>query len=233
MKKILILEDRIKRQQSFLSDSHVPADFFTKYNDFVDNLKGNDFEGFKQRLIVESDYVFLKDYSCILIHRSAFEKEIINRIYTFCNKNKIDLVYFSGGISSTNLQENTKCSFLTINSKHFYSSNLVLFLEELKESSKINLGILAFGKQYDLNILLSFSHRLSFNDAISLLGKECLVEEFIEKYRINNESLKIFLKEKLDWFDEGSTTPYDTMFIVNNVKRDVEKLISEKLRFND
>jgi hypothetical protein len=233
MKKILILEDRIKRQESFLNDSHLPSDFFTRYADFVDNLEGNHYDDFKQKLSNASEYDFLKAYCCIIVHRSAFTKEIINRIFAFCNKNKIDLVYFSGGISSTNLQENSNYSFLTINSKHFYSSNLVLFLDELKNNSEINLGILAFGKQYDLNILLSFSHKLSFIDAIILLGNECLIEEFVEKYGINNESLKIILKEKLDWFDENNTTALETLSIFDNVKEVVEKLITEKLIFND
>lgn len=234
MKKILILEDRIIRQESFLDDSNLSKDFFSKYNNLVDNLQDSTFEKFKEKLAIEDEYDFLNLYSCVIVHRSAFSKEIVNKIYAFCSKNKINLVYFSGGISSTNLQGNDKFSFLTINSKQFYSSNLTMFLDEFKQYGRNNLGLLAFGEQYELNILLTFSYKLSFFNALELLKEECVIDEFVQAYDVDNELIISILKSKFDWFLEDNVdNPLKTLTIVKNAKELIEKIITEKVRFND
>ncbi|MDR6845668.1 hypothetical protein [Flavobacterium granuli] len=234
MKKILILDDRIKRQESFLNDSNLAKDFFVKYSDLVDNLQDSTFEKFKQKLAVEDQYGFLKDYACVIVHRSAFSKEIVNKIFAFCSKNNINLVYFSGGISSTNLQGNDKFSFLTINSKQFYSSNLTMFLEEFKQNGKDNLGLLAFGEQYELNILLTFSYKLSFFNALQLLKEDCVIDEFVQAYDIDNELIMNILKNKFDWFDDDNAdNPLKTLTVVKDAKELIEKIVTEKVRFND
>lgn len=234
MKKILILEDRVTRQESFLDDSNLSKDFFARYKHFVDNFEGTSFEEFKQKLADEEEYNFLLEYKCVIVHRSAFNKEIVNKIFSFCSKNKINLVYFSGGISSTNLQEDSNFSFLTINSKQFYSSNLAMFLDEFKENGNDNLGILAFGERYELNILLSFSHKLSFVNATRMLGEDCLIEEFVERYDIDNEFIRSIIASRFNWLDEENVdNTLKTLEVVESVKKFIEEIITEKVKFND
>ncbi|KLT68656.1 hypothetical protein [Flavobacterium sp. ABG] len=234
MKKILILEDRVTRQESFLEDSNLSKDFFVRHKDFIDNFEGTLFEDFKEKLANEEEYDFLLEYNCVIVHRSAFKKEIINKIFSFCSKNKINLVYFSGGISSTNLREDSKFSFLTINSKQFYSSNLAMFIDEFRETGNNNLGILAFGERYELNILLSFSHKLSFVNAVKILGEYCLIEEFVERYDVDNEFVRSILKSKFIWFDEDNIdNALKTLEVVNSIKKIIEEIITEKVKFND
>lgn len=140
MCNILLIEDRIERQALFSKDTSFD---FTKYSKILDN-----------RISLEG--VDLSIYTTIICHRSAFgelNSNTLDRLKDHCKKTSTQLIFFSGGISST-FYSNTSYEFLLLNSKSFYSNNLELYLNEIVEKTISNLRILAYGKNWKINIML-------------------------------------------------------------------------------
>ena len=61
------------------------------------------------------------------------------------------MVFFSGGISS-NFYDNSEFEKLEINSKTFYSKNLVLFLDAVKNQNE-DILMLCYGEYWKENIV--------------------------------------------------------------------------------
>jgi len=230
--KVILIEDRIHRQSNFLNDSNVSRDIFKNNCDYLTTPNGEEYNEIKENF-ENGKYEILQNFNCIIVHRSAFTKNILNGIYENCKMSGSHLVFFSGGISSTTLSEDSRFSFLTINSKNLYSTNLELFLNEIKESKNIDLGILAFGKNFEMNIFLSLLQRMSLVDELMLLGSECLVEELIEKYQIENRMLKSLLEKRFEWFQISSQVPILTSESVHAIKQFLLDYIHKKVRYND
>jgi len=140
MSKILLIEDRIERQVLFSKDTSFD---FSKYSKILDNR-------------TSLDGVDLFMYTTIICHRSAFgelNNTILDRLKDHCKKSNTQLIFFSGGISST-FYSNNSYEFLLLNSKSFYSNNLEHYLNEILKNSISNLCILAYGKNWKINIML-------------------------------------------------------------------------------
>jgi len=147
VKKILLIEDRVERQIKFRDDTGIN---FEKFSDFLDNK-------------IKLDKSSLNDYSTIITHRSAFGNEdenILDYLKKYCEETGTQLVFFSGGISTT-YYSNTKYEFLLLNSKSFYSRNLQLFLEDVKQNENPNLLLLGYGEQWKFNILLNTLEKIN------------------------------------------------------------------------
>lgn len=157
MKKILIIEDRTQRQEQFLEKTGIKI---SRY-DFVDNTIGDDYVNIKKDLLKG---VFVLDkYDVIVSHRSAFDKDngkILDLIKDYCEKTQKSLILFSGGISASYYVK-TPYELLSLNSKDFYSENLELFFDEVKNNNTINLLLLAFGEKWKLNLILHVLEKLN------------------------------------------------------------------------
>jgi len=143
MKKILLIEDRVKRQQLFMQDTDIDL---SKYEDILDNLT----DGLEED-VLDDDFNF-DDYSYIISHKSAFNgknTEFLNKLQTYCEDNNKPLILFSGGLS-VNYYTNDDYEKLEINSKTFYSQNLKLFLEAFKKQSE-NILMLCYGENWKYN----------------------------------------------------------------------------------
>ena len=215
MKKILLVEDIPQRQANFLEKQGIDLLLFSdrlincaeeKYHSIIDDIKNNNIDW--------------TQYSTILIHRSGFEtqREILKNI---CQENKIKLVFFSGGISST-FYTDKPYEFLQLNSKDLYTKNLELFLE----SNKNNLLELAYGDKWKINILLNNLEKINkFIEDNKLNGNQekVLYSDFSTEIEI--DLLKRFI-ENLP-LKEGMTT------IEITVIEDISKKIVRKIKMKD
>lgn len=168
MFKILLIEDRIERQRLFSEDTGFD---FNKYMDILDNRPSLE------------DGIDLSIYSTIICHRSAFGESndnILDRLKDHCKRTKTQLVFFSGGISST-FYSNTTYEFLLLNSKSFYSRNLTFYLDEVLKGSLSNLGIMAYGKNWKINLML---------DVLSKVNM--FINQNISKEKIKAQRLKTY-----------------------------------------
>ena len=225
--RLLLLEDRVVRQQNFIKE--LGDDLFKKYNAVLDNKTGNEFEAIKRAFSIK-DFSCLESYDGIIVHRSAFNKDVKVSIFEHCKVLHKPLVYFSGGISSISLDESMGFPFLTINSKDFYSNSLVAFLSNLTENSEINLGSLAFGSDWELNLLLSLRQRISFDGILETTANRCDVSEIQSKYQIQNGYIMSLLERNLSWFREGEIidNPVDR---ISEIKSVVQSEINNKIIF--
>lgn len=167
MLKILLVEDRIERQILFTKDTLFD---FSKYSEILDN-----------RTTLEN--LDLSNYNTIICHRSAFgesNNNVLDRLKDHCKKTKTQLVFFSGGISST-FYSYSPYEFLLLNSKSFYSHNLELYLNEILENSVSNLRIMAYGKNWKINLML---------DTLSKINM--FISQNIGKDKIKAQRLKTY-----------------------------------------
>ena len=145
MKKILLIEDRVERQKKFTEDTGIKLE---EYSDILDN-------------VTSLDKTSLDKYSIIVTHRSAFENRSENSLdflKKHCETTHTQLVFFSGGISSTYYSK-TKFEFLLLNSKSFYNKNLKEFLDDFRDKMNTdkngNILLLGYGKYWEINIILN------------------------------------------------------------------------------
>lgn len=167
MHKILLIEDRVERQEIFSNESGFS---FDQYSDILDNRTA-------------LDGVELNHYSTIISHRSAFgesNSNVLDNLKDHCRRTKTQLVFFSGGISSTFYSYNNY-EFLLLNSKAFYGSNLKLYLDDVKSCQSSNLRLMAYGTHWKINLML---------DTLSKVNM--FIAQNINKDRIKAQRLKTY-----------------------------------------
>jgi len=141
MIKILLIEDRVERQELFSKEISFN---FQSYSKIIDNK-------------ISLWQTNLDQYSTIICHRSAFgdlNSTILDQLKNHCKGTKTQLVFFSGGISST-FYSDTSYEFLLLNSKSFYSQNLKLYFDEIMKNDISNLRLLAYGENWKISLLLN------------------------------------------------------------------------------
>ncbi len=146
--KILLIEDRETRQKRFTKID------FSKY-EIIDNKICDRYKEIEKEF--NEERFELDKYDVIISHRSAFgenNSKVLSKLNAFCKENKKKLILFSGGISVP-FYTTTAFEFLSINSKELYGNNLELFLEDAQKNNDSNLLLLAYGKNWELNILLN------------------------------------------------------------------------------
>ena len=157
MKKVLLIEDRYKRQQLFRKQTGIKLE---KYSDILDNCIEDKYNAFLNEILLsEFD---LTSYDIIITHKSAFGEDndvILKTLTEHCKKYTKPLVLFSGGIVG-NYYNREVYEVLELNSKTFYSQNLTLFLDAIKEENE-NLLMLPYGRQWQLNIILNVIESLN------------------------------------------------------------------------
>lgn len=152
MKRILFIEDRVERMKKFspmnlFENKHIQVITGLEYDHFVLKLDKNDLNS------------LFGDFECIISHKSALDLSQRGRIKNYCETEKKSLIFFSGGISYS-FYSDKNFPYLNINANDFYSDKLKLFLDEYDTTEKVNMPILQFGKNWELNKLLNFRNDL-------------------------------------------------------------------------
>jgi len=198
MKKILLLEDRTPRQNSFMQETQINL---SDYSDILDNMINADYEVCYQA-IKEKKFDFTP-YDVIISHKSAFGEDyplIENEFKKYCKAHSKTLVLFSGGIDS-NYYLKEDFEQIELNSKTFYSQHLKLFLESFRKNINMPL-ILSYGEKWRINILLNVLENINYilesNNGCMLYKRflsssniETLEALNINLYQVNLEGKKI------------------------------------------
>ncbi len=180
MRKIIFFENKVARKDNYSIDFAKYEKLETVFGDEKCNKVLDDF--------LEDNSMF-DQYDTILIHATLYyENERSNLFRTlkeYC-KNKISLVIFSGGGDIGSLNNNT----LEVTAKSFYE-NIKIFLEKYQDNAS-NLLMLAYGENWDLNMLLNILEKLNIliedND-----------DDFIEDYDDFKDDFDFFkIKKVLD-----------------------------------
>ena len=170
MKKIALIEDRTKRQELFMEATNIEMD---EYSDILNNIIEDSYREFKDTIL--KDDSVLDKYDMIISHKSAYEAEnskALEIIEKHCEEFDKPLVYFSGGIS-VNLYTHNDFDKLILNSKTFYSQNLKIFLDAVRED-KEHILMLSYGNNWKLNIVLNNLEKINL---------------FLERYKLGQEDI--------------------------------------------
>ena len=218
--KALLIEDRKERQKLFMEKFNINLE---EYKDVLFNSIDEKYQKIYEDLRNEN-YEDLKNFDVIISHKSAFEGEnskIIHRLEKFSKENNKKLVFFSGGIDGIYYDKENEFEYMELNSMIFYSKNLELFLNELKED-KDNILILAYGKKWKLNILIEFL------DTMTKYIMDLDENLFPFPYEYFKEDLELIkLKEfgfKIKFNKEEITKP-EMIEIKNNLSNYIEEII--------
>lgn len=152
MKKIILIEDRLERQKQFMSETQI-KELSTLIELDLRNLGRAIIEDINDSKISLS----LEESDLLIFHRSVLNNKGIQTLFDYCQKNKKDLILFSGGISQVTYN-GEKFQFLVINSKNFYNDNLIQFINEYKKGEVQSLLQLIYGEKWKLAALLQYRH---------------------------------------------------------------------------
>ena len=174
MKKIALIEDRYNRQIGFLEQNGFLLD---NYTDILENFVLGKADKLLEDII--SDNFDLNEYDIIISHKSVELKgknntntTIIDKLTNFCEERGKMLVLFSGGIDANYYREN----YLELNSQTFYSQNLKLFLDAIKNDDE-NILILCYGLKWKINILLNTLEKIDKeSEKYKRFAKDCKIE---------------------------------------------------------
>ena len=218
MKKVLLIEDRFKRQEKFKEKLKINLE---KYNDVLDNAV---YEGY------EEVYSFLKNhnldfspYDIVLVHKSAFGDEnstISAYIEQECKKMSIMLIYFSGGIDANYYKKEDNFELFEVNSTTLYSENITLFLEVYRNGI-LAPGLILYGKHWKINVLCNQLNKLNI---------------YIEQLKDNDE-LENFFYEDNSYLQDILFKMEDIEFykpkpINEEISKDEMKKLRDSIRYN-
>lgn len=212
--KVALIEDRIDRLNKY-------ADPRIKEIAFLNIITEEKFNILAEEIAAKI-YSQLDIYDCLMLHRSAFDNESRQMLKTYCEKNNKPLVFFSGSISSSMYQD-SNFPILYINSKDFYSSNLILFLTDLQNSSKANLLILQFGERWRLNLLLTLRNKTNYkvqSDGIKRIRDLEIPEHIIDELKS---------KFTLEWLDKRNLVKELTSENIRDFKEKINTLINDAI----
>lgn len=206
---IALVEDRIGRMDQFI-------DFEIKSIPNIHVITESELSDLKVDLDKEITNK-LESFSCLIFHRSAvtiFQREIIK---TYCTKNKIPLVFFSGGISSS-FYNDSAFPYLHINSRNLYSINLKMFCDNSSQYNNTNLLILQYGSRWKTNQLLLINENLNLRLQLKTIKR-------IKDLNIPKNQISDF---NLDWLDKNEFSEINEEQILQ-FKIALENLIYESI----
>ena len=214
MKKILIIEDRVERQNKFTNETGISLD---RYETFLDRRESLDKDS-------------LGEYSTIITHRSAFgesDENILDYLKKYCEKHQTKLVFFSGGISST-FYSKIKYEFLLLNSKSFYSKNLELFLDDFQKNQASNILLLGYGKDWKINILLNTLEKINLFISNNKGEEQVDFDDFITVTKIKN--IEEMIEFEYPRIAKGNGVFLDALKVLS---KDIKFQIQKEVEFND
>lgn len=212
--KIMLIDDRTIRQTRFTDETGINLN---KFNDTLDNYTAKKYD----ELLLEfknNNYTRLKKYDIIITHRSAFDNinsTVLDELKRVCTDEKKSLVFFSGGISSTTYLK-APFEFLLINSKTFYSQNIEQYISEPK-----NILQLAYGKKYNIAIMLNILERINLFIGSNLNNEEISFRKF--KRETGIESINHLIE-----YDPPNSTilkTSDLHMLTNNLTNQIKKQV--------
>ncbi len=216
---ILLLENKEVRQKNIAIDFD---------DQIIHNILGDD----KCNEILSSfldDESVLESYDTIIIHESIYlENErdnLLKKLETFCSQSEKKLIKFSGH----NTQAHLKNNLLEISAKSLYA-NLMIFLEEYINDDA-NILMLAYGKNWQLNLLLNVLEKLNLFIENSIEGDSFDFDEFEDDFDLlkikrvlgNKEYEKLLIGIDIDY--EISIT--EIKLLTDNLKKIIQEKTNE------
>jgi len=236
MKKIALIEDRYKRQEHFLEKNSINLDDFA---DILENFTEEKADNLLE--YIGKNSFNLKEFDYIVCHKSVENNTVIlGNLKEYCKKHQRTLVLFSGGIS-VNYYDNSEFELLELNSKTFYSQNLVLFLEAVSTENE-DIMMLCYGELWRQNIVANVlentnylmeqvEENIVFDDDFAFIDIEKLSKidySFYNPKFDNNQTTKNEIEKLRDslisYFNKSeiSIQPIRTLKIHSNNVIDVE-----------
>lgn len=199
MKKILLIEDRYKRQVDFLDQNYIDL---SNYPNILDNTINEAAANILED-ITNNSFNF-SIYDIVICHKSVQNNTIVlSNLKEYCKTNQKTLILFSGGIS-VNYYDNSEFEYLELNSKTFYSQNLVLFLEAVKDETE-DIMMLCYGEHWKQNIVASilektnlfiFDIKSGFENPVNFQIEINLSKTKHEFYELKEKTLEEIIKFK-------------------------------------
>ena len=176
MKKIILIDDNKSNQREIYGAT------------FVDNEEYEDCLVHKEHLNENSDFSFLDDAACVLLHDS-FEDYVDGKYVSGSQmararindkiKDKIPYVVFSDGHSIIGDWNPSERNVVRSIKKSEFYRNLKGFLDAYRESSHINLRLIAYGSDYEKRELVILLQKV-FDELKNINDKEILTFSFID-----------------------------------------------------
>lgn len=176
MKKIILIDDNKSNQREFYGAT------------FVDNEEYEDCLVHKEHLNENSDFSFLDDAACVLLHDS-FEDYVDGKYVSGSQmararindkiKDKIPYVVFSDGHSIIGDWNPSERNVVRSIKKSEFYRNLKGFLDAYRESSHIDLRLIAYGSDYEKRELVILLQKV-FDELKNVNDKEILTFSFID-----------------------------------------------------
>ena len=219
--KILLIEDRRQRQDTFIKESKMN---FNDYEDVLVNIVGDNYTVLSNQFKDNKKIENLDNYAVIVSHKSAFEDEntsVSAKLERYCKEHKKVLVWFSGGIDTNYYTEENGYELLEINSMTLYSENLQMFLDDFRYGG-INPLILGYGYKWKLNIVLNALEGLNL-----FMQKEKKEKVLTSVFYRDNP----YMKELSDftiplYVPEGNKISMDE---IQKIKEIIEKYVAEEI----
>ena len=176
MKKIILIDDNKSNQREIYGAT------------FVDNEEYEDCLVHKEHLNENSDFSFLDDAACVLLHDS-FEDYVDGKYVSGSQmararindkiKDKIPYVVFSDGHSIIGDWNPSERNVVRSIKKSEFYRNLKGFLDTYRESSHIDLRLIAYGSDYEKRELVILLQKV-FDELKSVNDKEILTFSFVD-----------------------------------------------------
>ena len=176
MKKIILIDDNKSNQREIYGAT------------FVDNEEYEDCLVHKEHLNENSDFSFLDDAACVLLHDS-FEDYVDGKYVSGSQmararindkiKDKIPYVVFSDGHSIIGDWNPSERNVVRSIKKSEFYRNLKGFLDAYRESSHIDLRLIAYGSDYEKRELVILLQKV-FDELKNVNDKEILTFSFID-----------------------------------------------------
>lgn len=150
MNKVLILDDRIERKRTHLSDNSIKELDHCISQGLLKMITGENLEK-------DFTFQFCDEYSMLAIHKSwLVSYKLVRSIEEYAERNQKYLIIFSGGIDQTILLNDYK--YLSVNSALFYTEKLPKFIETYAKSDDIEFPLLQllYGKNWRLPIYMKY-----------------------------------------------------------------------------
>ena len=229
MKKIILIDDN----QSNLRERYSAS--------FIDNGEYDDLLVHKEKLNDNSDFTFLKDAACILLHDSLddfVEGQFISggrkarkTIKNIMEGSDIPYVIFSDGHSIIGDWNPSERNVVRSIKKSEFYRNLKGFLDAYRESSHIDLRLIAYGSDYEKRELVVLLQKV-FDELKNVNDKEILTFSFVdtdllERFFKKVKHVSSLTYEKLcDSINAGKLT-------VSKFKAYINSLASHAIKYTD
>jgi hypothetical protein len=195
MKAILLIEDRYQRQKVFFNN-YEDLNEIEGLNNSIDNKENQALVG--GLTTIDECNRLLGDYHLIILHRSYIDNSKINTVEKYAKNNNKDLILFSGGIDQSNYSKEEESQILLINSRDFYSDNLIPFLNGYISGDINNLLYLLYGDNWRLPYLLRYRQLLVNQKYGDKIGEDINEEEFYTIKEVLNYADKDIPIEKIN-----------------------------------